>query len=63
MVRKRASKSEREGQNAFHMNKLSWRGDVRGTDENRNAGSPQKQDLKIWKQEISASSKGTNLQF
>ncbi|MED1675247.1 hypothetical protein P4V04_00885 [Bacillus subtilis] len=45
------------------MNKLSWRGDVRGTDENRNAGSSQKQDLKIWEQEISASSQGTNLQF
>ncbi|MDP4112496.1 MAG: hypothetical protein Q8924_10290, partial [Bacillota bacterium] len=25
--------------------------------------SSQKQDLKIWEQEISASSKGTNLQF
>ncbi|WP_142395488.1 hypothetical protein [Bacillus subtilis] len=45
------------------MNKLSWRGDVRGTDENGNAGSSQKQDLKIWEQKISASSKGTNLQF
>ncbi|QVR63386.1 hypothetical protein KIL00_17570 [Bacillus subtilis subsp. subtilis] len=45
------------------MNKLSWRGDVCGTDESGNAGSSQKQDLKILEQEISASFKGTNLQF